>query len=227
MRFILIYIIISLSFCSCKKNNSINDNLTKNHYTDSLELIQLKETHLQNEKRRTKRHKYSEYEQFNSLQEALLDKNNVKKLYLGDSIKFNSFPIELLEFPNLEVLIFDGDSILKIPKFISKLDKLKELRFHYSHLQEIPPFIQELQNLERINMLGCNINYIPEEICNLKKLKEINLLTNNINTIPKCITDLPNLEILAVGDANNGKEISISEKIYFYKKLPNTMLSIH
>lgn len=69
--------------------------------------------------------------EFTDLKSALVEPDKVKKLTL---IACRKFPDKILDFKNLETLLFQCSSLKEIPKEVSQLKKLKFLSFSGSKI---------------------------------------------------------------------------------------------
>lgn len=114
----------------------------------------------------------------------------IKELDLSES-DFRSFPKEILQLKNLEILRMDNCFLKSVGQEIKELEKLRI--FHANGGDE-----------------GGMVEEIHEDLCNLINLEELHLKANRINTIPVAIEKLKNLKVL---DLSNNELLEIPEEI--------------
>jgi Leucine-rich repeat (LRR) protein len=130
---------------------------------------------------------------------------------------FDTFPLEILNHPQLKILKLSNSRIPLIPNEISKLKKLEVLYFKYntelkgwdgedSSMLSLPENIGALQQLKELNFIGNNLDSLPESIGQLLNLEVLRLRSNNLKTLPKSIGLLDKLKILDLAD-NNFREL--------------------
>lgn len=93
----------------------------------------------------------------------------------------NRFPFEILEYPQLEVLLMDGDYA------------------QWNQLGDIPAGIQRLKNLKFASFENCGITSLPIEVGQLKQLLHLDLRNNQLASLPASIKDLSRLVYLDIG----------------------------
>lgn len=123
---------------------------------------------------------------YDNLEEALINKECVKKLYLRNQ-KFKSIPIEIFEFRNLEELDLGANLITFLPNEFSRLEKLKDLSLSYNQINVLGNGISKLKKLEVLWLLDNKIESLPDHLCELTNLTELNLNGNPLTDIPDCI----------------------------------------
>ena len=121
-----------------------------------------------------------------------------KELALSDKM-LKTFPMEITQLTNLEILILSSNQITVIPDEIAQLTNLEILILNNNEITVIPDEISQLTSLKRINLYSNQINVIPEAISQLTNLQELSLGENQINVIPKVIAQLTNLQGLYLG----------------------------
>lgn len=132
---------------------------------------------------------------YNSIESALENPENVKKLMLRG---LNKFPHEVSQFSNLEILDLFLNNLNEIPKTIGKLKKLKTLNIAHCEIDRISTEIAKCINLESINISSNNFNYFPIEVTKIAALKKLTMNDNRIKPIelPCEIGNLKKLEYL-------------------------------
>lgn len=139
-----------------------------------------------------------ETEWFSSLEDAMKKPSEVKRLSLAQN-GLNSFPLEILQFKNLESLILWENNIVEIPEEIGNLSKLKELNLANNRLKQLPKSIEKLSELEKLNLNVNSLESFPKTILKLRKLKDLIIGFNPIKEIPNEISELDKLVHLAIG----------------------------
>lgn len=134
-------------------------------------------------------------------------------------IKSKVFPIELIDFGEIEELYLLGECeefpvesphwhklktlSIKLPKFkgdLSSLFKLKSLE--NLKIIETPidsfrlPLGHIVSPIKFLTIKGCGLKFLPEEISMLENVKEMNLSENNLESLPQSIVDLKFLKRL-------------------------------
>ncbi len=134
---------------------------------------------------------------FTTLEEASKKPESVKFLSLSKN-KLKTFPVELMNFNNLEYLDLSKNKLAHIPDTLKNLKKLKTLVLNNNKLAQIEKGITNLPNLEELYLARnpiveihahitnlnalvvfdcwlCHVEELPEEMKALKNLKEIDL----------------------------------------------------
>jgi len=129
--------------------------------------------------------------------------------------QFDEFPSEVLNYPNLEVLIIDAEyekenNFFTLPSVITQLKKLKFFSLKYCKIQQLPESIGELQNLQELDLSNNQLNTLPESIGELQNLQYLYLWSNQLNTLPESIGELQNLQEL---DLSNNQLSILPESI--------------
>ena len=121
---------------------------------------------------------------------------------------FDSFPIGVLEYPQLQILIISQDmsvwsKIKNIPSDITKLKNLTFLSLNgiMHEIKELPKNIGQLTNLKFLNLGGYNqLNSLPESFVELKNLISLRLggyiIETPLTTLPENFGQLQNLQRL-------------------------------
>lgn len=130
---------------------------------------------------------------------------------------------QLLQLPQLEVLIISDPLVNNLPSTIGKLSHLKQLELYTTDVLYFPdlselnqlvvlktnvgkidkvhPSLQKLKNLHYLSINGLtNFKIFPEEICGLTNLEELHIELRNAQPLPESIGQLTNLNILHLND---------------------------
>jgi TonB family protein len=97
---------------------------------------------------------------FYSLKEALADPANVKELYLHGQ-NFQTFPMDVLLFPNLVRLEIGDNQIKSIPPQIAQLRSLVMLGVSHNQLTSLPV---ELWGMPRLRVIKLNGNHFSKAV---------------------------------------------------------------
>jgi len=154
---------------------------------------------------------------FTNLEDAFKQPLQVKELILSNQ-GIHILPEEVIVFKNLEKLNLEGNDLIKLPKAIAQLTKLKQIVLSNNpNLHTLVAFeiLSKLTNLEILYLNDCNLLYLPYQIRDLRKLKELHLSENSIRFLPKEIRNLQQLETLDI--SFNELENFVSEFIYLEK----------
>jgi Leucine-rich repeat (LRR) protein len=129
------------------------------------------------------------------LASAMVDPTKVYKLSLQGQ-KLKAFPLEILMFPNLQVLNLSRNRIDSLPPEISILTNLQEINLGRNRLKKLPESIQNLQNLNTLLLSGNGLYKFPYTMRSLQNLRYLDvtlndLLTFEVNwiqeTLPNCV----------------------------------------
>jgi Leucine-rich repeat (LRR) protein len=110
--------------------------------------------------------------------------------------------------------------IEKIPKNISLLKNLKELKLDTNDLRVLAPEIGDLLQLERLSLSNNNLTMLPDTLGNMINLQSLHLANNKFKKIPHCIFNMHKLVFLDL-TSNNIIEIdrNIKNLKYSLKRL--------
>src|SRR5690606_24949337 len=134
-------------------------------------------------------------------------------------IKSKTFPIELIDFTEVEELYLMGECeefptdsplwhklktlSIKFPKFtgdllsLFKLEKLENLKIIEKHIDSFRlPLGHVVSPLKFLTIKGCHLKFIPEEISMLETVREMNLSENFLDSLPLGILELKKLKRL-------------------------------
>jgi len=133
---------------------------------------------------------------FSDLNLALQYKDNVKSLNLQNQ-NLTKFPIEILQFKNLEILDLSHNALTDIPNDIAQLQQLQFLCLNNNKLSTIPASIGSIQTLHTLLLDENRQDFIlPAELENLNNLKYIKL--SNLKTVPNYLWNMKSLENLRI-----------------------------
>lgn len=134
---------------------------------------------------------------------------NLKRLKIvGGS--FKEFDPELFGLESLLFLELKQNSIAFIPEGINKLSKLRVLKLSDSEITEVPSGLSELSKLEQLDLSSNKITNIPNSIGRLGSLRRLDLHENELLVTPSGLFQLSKLEKL---DLSSNKLTNISNSI--------------
>jgi internalin A len=110
--------------------------------------------------------------------------------------KLVSFPAEIQELLDLQVLNFSGNRLTKLPDSIAHLPNLTSLDLSSNELRTLPDSLSHLSNLTYLNVSHNKIRTLPDSILHLQNLISLDLGYNLLNILPEQIHQLQNLIIL-------------------------------
>lgn len=128
------------------------------------------------------------------LSEAMVNPEQVVKLSLQGQ-KLKSFPLEVLMFPNLQVLNLSKNKIDTLPPEIGTLVYLQELNLMGNKLKKLPPEIVNLQNMHTLLLAKNRLYMFPPQMRGLQNLRYLDLSLNDFmiyeirwieDVLPKC-----------------------------------------
>ncbi len=111
------------------------------------------------------------------------------------------FPSKILEYPQLQILIIDGQNDKKnrfnaIPPGLAKLKNLIYLSFQFCEINKFPDVLGGLKKLQKLLLGNNQLEFIPEALCELTELTELSLSSNQLKEIPESISNLSKLQKL-------------------------------
>lgn len=116
---------------------------------------------------------------FYSLEKAVANKDKVYKLNLSKQ-KLEEFPMEILLFQNLQVLILANNQITEIPKEINQLQNLQVLHLAKNKIKKLPETIGDLKNLHTLYLSRNRLIYFPNEMRGLDNLLLLDVSRNHL-----------------------------------------------
>ncbi len=140
--------------------------------------------------------------------------------------KYNSqstaLPRWVSQLQKLKELDLFGNQLTSIPEQIGKCQNLRTLNLTNNRLESIPEQIGKCQNLRTLNLSNNRLESIPEEIQECRSLKDLNLSRNRIGSFPRQIGRCRNLRTL---NLSNNRLESVPKEIGTLEKLTNLNLS--
>lgn len=133
--------------------------------------------------------------EFNDLNAALATKDSVYRLVLRKK-KLKEFPIEILEFKNLQYLDISKNSISVIPDSLVKLTNLQYFKCSKNNIEELPRNFGYNENLRSIDLSQNEIKALPFSFGRLSKLEFADLWDNNLEEFPASMNQLTSLRML-------------------------------
>ncbi len=131
-------------------------------------------------------------EPITDLQIALQKPDSVIKLVLRKK-HFKNFPIEILQFKNLQYLDISKNAIKELPDSISTLKNLQHLACSKTGLLRIPNTIGGLKELRYINFNQNEITTLPWGFGKLSHLQVADLWSNELESFPISMPELSSL----------------------------------
>jgi len=132
---------------------------------------------------------------YENLEEALKYPDSVQKLVLKKR-KFTEFPIEILQFKQLNYLDLGKNKLEEIPAKISELKFLQYLSFSKNRLTDWPVGVCELKNLRTLVINQNEMYNIHPCVKNLENLVYLDLWSNELESFPEELKELHKLEEL-------------------------------
>ena len=130
-----------------------------------------------------------------SIQEALKNPDAVIKLVLRKQ-HLKTFPLEILQFKNLQYLDVSKNTIKELPDSIFMLSQLQYLACSKTGLERVPKEIGQLSQLTYLNLNQNDLESLPPQIGNLEKLEILDLWSNNFSEYPATFSNLKSLRVL-------------------------------
>ncbi len=124
---------------------------------------------------------------------------SLKEQYLEE------MPKEIVNNPQLQVLLLRGNQFKTLPKEIGQLKQLKTLDLGYNQLKALPKAIENLTELEFLDLQQNQFDTLKLQLTGCRKMKVLNLSRNYLSSFPK-LGNLESLEHLDVSK-NNIKEL--------------------
>lgn len=135
------------------------------------------------------------FQEYTDLDLALQDKDHVVKLSLRKK-KYKSFPMEILQFKNLQFLDISKNSIKELPDSIVTLTKLQYLICSKTGLERLPVNIGEMANLKHINASQNELTTLPYGFGSLSNLEYADFWDNNMDEFPSSMKELTKLKTM-------------------------------
>jgi TonB family protein len=152
---------------------------------------------------------------------AAVAKEGTARLSLVDQ-GLTTFPIEILQLSNLQVLDIERNYISSLPEQIGTLSKLQQLFLLQNNLDRLPEGMAQLAALRVLDLGGNQLASFPEQIMSLKALKALDLSSNQITAIPAGIKDFQALKILLL---HSNQITQVSDELFELKNLATLDIS--
>ncbi|KAM3289626.1 disease resistance protein Roq1-like [Capsicum chacoense] len=140
-----------------------------------------------------------------SLPNSLCNLMNLQRLFLRRCKKLENLPENIGDLHELKELDARETAIYQLPPSITKLGKLRDLRFSHvlQHVQHSSTFVfHQLSALSFLNHVHLgNLNILcglPEDLGSFQSLKRLDVSRSNISCLPKSIKELLHLKHLNV-----------------------------
>jgi Leucine-rich repeat (LRR) protein len=156
-----------------------------------------------------------------NLDSALKHPDAVIKLVLKRK-HLKAFPMEILQFKNLQYLDISKNSIKEIPEGIGQLKNLQYLLCSKTGLQRLPKEIGDLVNLKYINVNQNELESLPFQFGNLEKLEIADMWSNELSEFPETLGKLKSLKLF---DLRNIL-LSDEQQRYLQELMPKTRLEL-
>jgi Leucine-rich repeat (LRR) protein len=129
---------------------------------------------------------------YKNLNEALEHPDKVYRLDLSKK-KLKVFPMEILQFKNLQELNLSKNKLDFIPEQIGILTHLQILNLSGNRLQELPDSIGELINLKKLVVSRNLLRALPKRIGDLQNLEILDLWQNDLSVFPEEMSKMKKL----------------------------------
>ena len=112
--------------------------------------------------------------------------------------KLDTFPMEVLKYPNLRVLHIRGygtalNKFVSLPNELTQLKALRYLFLSYGRLSALPNNIGQLQSLKYLDLRGNQLTQLPESFGQLKNLEKLDLAFSKLSKLPQNFGQLQKL----------------------------------
>lgn len=161
----------------------------------------------------------SRYTEYTDLTTALNNKDSVVKLNLRKK-KLKEFPVEILQFKNLQYLDISKNNIKHIPDSIVTLTKLQYFACSKTGLENLPKNFGDLENLKYVYLNQNELTILPYSFGRLEKLEHADLWDNNMDEFPASMKELKNLKTLDLRNII----ISKTKQEALQQQIPNTKI---
>ena len=129
---------------------------------------------------------------YSSIERAMKNPDQVYVLDLKKN-KLKEFPMEVLQFKNLNVLVLSHNKLIEVPDQLAELEYLQELSFGKNKLRTWPASICKLIHLKRLDLSQNYIEAIPKEIEQLQELEVLDLWSNELYFFPDEMAEMESL----------------------------------
>ncbi|GEM_PF-1298284 len=112
-----------------------------------------------------------------SMDEAMSERDKVYKLAIKNQ-KLAQFPMDILKFPNLQVLDLSGNRLKEIPEEINQIRGLQLLNLYNNRLRFLPLALKDMEALHTIYAGRNRLTEVPAWLGGLGKLRRLDLSYN-------------------------------------------------
>lgn len=136
--------------------------------------------------------------QFKEFPAEVLDYKNLERLvfYIGNKCEFTQLPDAFFDLHNLHTLHFhDSVGLSRFSEAFTQLDKLEQLSIHSRALTTIPVSLCELSNLRKLDLSDCQLKTLPAGIGDMPNLQYLNIQGNDFAELPDSLNNIPYLEV--------------------------------
>jgi len=156
---------------------------------------------------------------FKTLESALKHPDQVYKLKL-EKQKLKEFPLEILQFQNLQILSLSKNKLTKLPDGIGQLKNLQEVDFGKNKIEVFPEGLTQCTEIVKLVFSQNLIEELPKSIGNLKKVEILDLWSNNLGVYPVEMKQMTNLKDLDLRVIN----LNATEQDRIRKMLPDVKI---
>lgn len=127
---------------------------------------------------------------YTSLEEALLEPQNVYRLKLTKLAQRDSLPKELFQLTELRELTVKGCRLCIVNQDICLLTRLQYLNLDHNKLVRLPESLGQLRDLRTLVVSRNLLETFPDAIAQLKSLATIDAWNNPLYVLPESISQL-------------------------------------
>lgn len=132
--------------------------------------------------------------EFNSVNRALKNPEAVEIFKINPyQTRLTSFPLEVMELPNVKIIDLNGQQIMTIPEGLNRLENLEVLNLLDNNISEIPVSICDCENLKELR-IGGYIEKFPDCLKKMKGLKHLSIQSNTVNDLMDELREFEYLE---------------------------------
>lgn len=132
--------------------------------------------------------------EFNSINRALKNSESVEIIKINPyQTRLTSFPLEIIELPNVKIIDLNGQQISTIPDGLNKLESLEILNLLDNNIAEIPKSICDCENLKELR-IGGEIQGFPDCLKTMKNLKHLSIQSPHSNALLDDLREFENIE---------------------------------
>ncbi|NQY06455.1 MAG: leucine-rich repeat domain-containing protein [Flavobacteriaceae bacterium] len=132
--------------------------------------------------------------EFNSINRALKNSESAEIIKINPyQTRITSFPLEIMELPNVKIIDLNGQQISTIPDGLNKLESLEVLNLLDNNIAEIPKSICDCENLKELR-IGGEIQRFPDCLKTMKNLKHLSIQSPYSNELLDDLREFENIE---------------------------------